>query len=256
MSPAALFHNTPNVRISNCTFRSNRPWLLDQAVVHSTCYGPLEEPDNPFFIDNRTSGGAISYYSANAIANIFIQNGLFVNNSARPDFDLGLIRNSDVYSQGGAVSISLLNSTYSSVCIQESEFLENSAEAHAGALAITVANSSDTNFVIERSLFDRNKCQVQNCTGGAVGIYLFSNTFRNQMLFAGCNFTYNKAGSSGAVVLSTSVSARVEDGKSDILKFTECLFEENQAFFEGTALGAFSLTHTNLIGIPVVLDDW
>ncbi len=224
--------------------------------MHNTCYRPFGEADNTFFIDNRTSGGAISYYSEDSTINVVISGGLFVDNNARPDLDVGLIRRSNVYGHGGAVSIRLLNSTNSSVCIQESKFLENSAEAHAGALAITVANSSDTNFVIERSLFDRNKCQVQNCTGGAVGIYLFSNTVRNQMLFAHCNFTSNKANSSGAVVLSTSVSATVRDGKSDILKFTECRFENNQAFYEGTALGVFSLTHTNLIGIPVELDDW
>jgi len=254
-SPASLFYNTPNVRISNTLFLGNHPVQLDEKIVHNLCYRPLGDQNNAFFLDNRTSGGAISYYSEDTSANMLIQDVLFQDNSARPDLDVGLIRRSKRYGHGGALSIRLLNSTGSSICVRNSRFFENFAEAHAGALALTIANSTDNKIVVSNATFWKNWCEIESCTGGAAGIYLFSSTEENRMVFQDCNFTGNMAKSSGAVVLSTSVSAGGEV-ESDILEFSRCHFQDNMAFFEGTALGVFSLTHTNLIGIPVVLDSW
>ena len=187
--------------------------------------------------------------------NMLVQDGLFMDNNALPDQDVGLVRRSKKYGHGGALSIRLLNGTDSRICIRDSKFYRNFAEAHAGAFALTIADSTDSEIVVLRSTFWKNRCQIESCTGGAVGIYLFSSTKNNSMMFQDCNFTSNEAKSSGAVVLSTSVSAG-GDIQSDILEFTRCHFQDNRAFFEGTALGVFSLTHTNLIGIPVVLDSW
>ena len=199
----------------------------------------------------------MTYYSEDATTKLVIQDALFVDNNARPDLDVGLIRRSRRYGHGEAISIRLLNSTNSTVCIRDSVFLRNVAEAHAGAMAVTVAGSStDNKIAVLRSVFRRNMCQIENCMGGAVGIYFFSGTLLNTILFADCNFTNNKARSSGAMVLSTSVSAEQVEGESDILRLTNCQFRNNRAFYEGTALGVFSLTHTNLIGIPVELDNW
>ena len=253
-SPAVIFYNTPKARISNCSFLSNHPEELEPEVAHSTCFQPLGEDTDTFFLDNRTSGGGLTYYSEDVTTKLIIQDGLFVDNNARPNLDVDLIRRSGSYGHGGALSIRLLNNTNSTVCIRDSKFLRNFAEAHAGAMAVTVAKSStDNKIVVLRSVFRRNMCQIENCTGGAVGVYFFSGTLLNTILFVDCNFTNNEARSSGAMVLSTSVSA---SGESDILRLTNCQFKSNQAFYDGTALGVFSLTQTNQVGIPVELESW
>lgn len=217
----------------------------------------MEEDTDAFFLDNRTTSGGISLYVKDMPTNILIEGGSFVDNSARPDLDVGLVRRSNRYGQGGALNIRLLNSTSSRVCIRGSTFTGNSAEAHAGALAVSVVgSSSDTKFIVRESSFHNNSCTIEKCTGGAVGIHFFSGTQLNTLLFQDCNFTENQAKSSGALVLSTSVSAVQNEDRSDILKLINCWFVNNAACFEGTALGVFSLTHTNQIGIPVEISDW
>ncbi len=155
------------------------------------------------------------------------------------------------------MNIRLLKSHSSRVCISNSVFRDNYADAHAGALAISLAGLSTANeFFIGNSIFDGNYCKIDKCTGGAVGIDFFSDTRVNTILFIKTNFTRNRAVSSGAISLSTFVSARYEDGVSDSLKLDECIFEENEAFFEGTAFGAFSLTNANQIGVPIEVRNW
>jgi len=130
----------------------------------------------------------------------------------------------------------------------------NKAEAYAGAFSLTVADlSSDNRIIIMDSLFDSNRCRIRDCTGGAVGIYFYLQTARNFVLFENCTFSNNEASSSGAMVLSTSVSAPKDGG--DILQLVRCIFKNNKAFYEGTALGVFSLTRTDQIGISVELTD-
>lgn len=193
-----------------------------------------------------------------APTNILIENCTFVNNTARNDSDVVLVRRSEKNGHGGAANIRILNSTDSTVCIRRTLFSGNSAEAHAGALAIYVAGSARRNrFVVSESVFEDNRCLIDKCTGGAVGISLLPSSRYNTFLFVDSNFTGNEARSSGAMSLSTSVGAVSDnEGRSDLLRLTNCWFVRNRAFFEGTALGVFSITQANQIGIPVVVTDW
>ncbi len=210
-----------------------------------------------FFLDNRTTSGAISFYIEGNKTNFLIANSTFFNNSARPDDDVSIPRLSSTYGHGGAVNIRLLRSTNSRVCIDTCTFEDNYADAHAGALAISLAGLSSANkFFVLNSIFNKNYCRIEKGTGGAVGIDFFSSTTVNTILFSKTNFTQNRAGSSGAISLSTFVSAQYEDGVSDNLRLDECIFEGNKAFFEGTALGAFSLTNANQIGVPIEVHNW
>ncbi len=196
-------------------------------------------------------------YQSGAPTNIMIQDCLFFNNSARNDNDTGLVRRSEGYGQGGAMNIRLKQSQESTICIRRNKFTRNSAEAHAGALAFSLAGSSGNRFVVLDSTFDHNRCLIDQCTGGAVGVSFYSDTVANTFLFQNSNFTSNSAASSGAIVFSTSVSANMNDeGSTDLLRLNNCWFVENEAFFEGTALGVFSLTHSNEVGIPVDVEDW
>ena len=255
ISPPVLVYNSPSVVFNNVSFTNNHPQRLSDEIVHDICY--FSGGQEVFFIDNRTTSGAISFYINDLPANLLISNSTFVNNSARPDNDVSIARYSSGYGHGGAVNIRLLNSSYSRVCLTDSRFTQNYADAHAGALAIALAGSSVANqFYIVSSEFDGNHCKIDKCTGGAVGIDFFSNTRINMIVFSDVDFVRNKANSSGAIALSTFVSARYEDGVSDVLRLSECRFYENQAFFEGTALGAFSLTNANQIGLPIQVYNW
>ena len=241
---------------TNTLFTNNTPEFLSPNVSQHRCY--FSGGQELFFIDNRTTSGGISLYIEDWPTNILIDNCTFHENSARPDDAVALVRRSEQYGHAGAVNLRLLSSTNSSVCIKRTTFTANTAQAHAGALAISLAgNSSLNNFVITDSIFANNYCTINNCTGGAVGIDFISDTEFNTILFSDTNFTENKAKASGAIALSTSVNAVFSpDGLSDQLVLKRCRFEKNAAFFEGTALGAYSLTHTAQIGVPVEIHDW
>lgn len=184
-------------------------------------------------------------------------NCTFVNNSARPDNDVSLVRRSESYGHGGAVNIRLLHSSNGQLCILNSTFSGNSAEAHGGGVVLSLAgNASNNNFLVSDCLFKDNFCTVAKCTGGGVGLDLLAGSQFNTLKIVDTNFTGNRANASGAVSLSTSVSAEVSEGKiTDKLIIERCLFRNNQAFFEGTALGAYSLTHADQIGIPLEVHD-
>lgn len=255
ISPALLVYNTPNIKISNTAFHNNTPELLESDVARNPCYFTREDASP--FLDNRTTSGGISLFMDEDTTKVLIQNCSFINNTARSDPDVTFQRRTERNGHGGAVNIRILNSTESVVCIKESTFLGNRAEAHAGALAIFLAASASKNHIIvSDTLFENNSCDLDKCTGGAVGIDFLSGTRFNNILFVNSNFTDNKADSSGAIVLSTSVSAVAEDGLSDTLRLYNSWFFKNSAFFEGTALGVFSVSHTNEIGIPVEIHDW
>lgn len=257
VSPALLVYNSPNVKITNTTFLNNIPTELPPEIVHNVCYF-TRGVNTSFFLDNRTTSGGISLYMDGETTNFLIDNCSFINNTARNDSDVVLVRMSKGNGHGGALNIRLVNSSDSTVCIRRTIFSGNLAEAHAGALAISVAGIAQRNhFIVSDTIFERNRCVIAMCTGGAVGITFLPMSQFNTLLFQDSNFTGNEAESSGAIVLSTSVGAvRDDDGLSDILRLENCRFMSNLAFFEGTALGAFSITHTNQIGIPVEVTNW
>lgn len=252
-----MVYNSPNVRITNTAFLNNVPTELPLHVVRNVCFF-TRELNASLFLDNRTTSGGISLYMEGAPTNLLIENCTFVNNTARNDSDVVLVRRSERNGHGGALNVRLFDSSDSTVCIRRCLFQRNSAEAHAGALAIAIAGSAQQNhFVVSDTVFEENRCLINMCTGGAVGISFLPTSKFNTLLFLNSNFTRNEAESSGAMVLSTSVDAEMNgEGLSDILRLENCWFVRNRAFFEGTALGVFSITHTNEIGIPVDITDW
>ena len=256
LSPPFLIYNTPLLMLDNLEFINNWPQNLSSEIARNPCY--FSGRQDLFFLDNRTTSGGFSFFIEDKQLSFLITNCTFRNNSARPDVDVSLPRNSDGYGHGGAANIRLVNSSDSRVCILESVFEDNFAQAHSGGLAIALAGGSSQNqFAVVNTTFNNNWCQVDKCTAGAVGIDFYTNTLNNQVLLLNINFSNNTADTGGAVSLTTAVSARQNsEGESDKLVLTECMFESNKAFFEGTALGAFSLTHGDQIGVPVEIMNW
>ena len=256
LSPPVLVYNTPTIVLDGCTFSNNHPQELSSEIVHDICY--FSGGEDIFFVDNRTTSGGVSFYIKDQPTTFLVLNCKFVNNSARPDLDVSLVRYSKAYGHGGALNVRLLHSSNSKVCIVNTSFIANYAQAHGGGVVLSLAgNASNNHFVVSKSLFERNFCTVDQCTGGGVGLDLLAGSQFNLMEINDTMFRGNKATASGAISLSTSVSAEVsEGGVSDILVLTNCSFIENEAFYEGTALGAYSLTHTDQIGIPLDIHDW
>ena len=255
-SPSMLIYNTPTVVIDSCTFANNQPESLSPKITHDTCY--FSSGQDIFFVDNRTTSGGISFYMQDMPTTFLLINCSFINNTARPDKDVSLVRRSVSYGHGGAVNIRLLHSYNSQLCILNSTFINNSAQAHGGGVVLSLAgNASNNNFLVSNSVFEDNYCTVKKCTGGGLGLDLLAESQFNTLEIIDSNFTGNEADASGAVSLSTSVSAEVGDGGlTDKLVIKRCLFTKNKAFFEGTALGAYSLTHADQIGITLEIHDW
>lgn len=254
-SPSLLVYNTLAVVLDSCTFANNVPDFLTPNITRSTCY--FSGGREIFFVDNRTTSGGISFYSEKMHTTLLIVNCTFVNNSARPDNDVSLVRRSASYGHGGAVNIRLLRSSNSQLCLLNSTFIGNSAEAHGGGVVLSLAgNASYNNFLVSDCLFKDNYCTVAKCTGGGLGLDLLAGSQFNTLEVIDTNFTGNKAEASGAISLSTSVSADISEGDvTDKLTIKRCQFIKNEAFFEGTAFGAYSLTHADQIGIPLEIYD-
>ena len=126
-------------------------------------------------------------------------------------------------------------------------------------MGLTIGGPSINNDIeLLNCRFVNNSCTLDKCTGGAIGIDFFADTLFNEILIKGTNFSRNNAtgGMGGAISLSTTVNVVTENRKSDALVLEECIFEENAAFFDGTAVGVFSLTHTDQVGLPVTITDW
>lgn len=256
LSPSLLVHNTSTMILNSCTFANNVPEFLAPSITRSTCY--FSSGREIFFVDNRTTSGGISFYSENIPTTFLLVNCTFTNNTARPDNDVSLVRRSSSYGHGGAVNIRLVHSSNGQLCILNSSFIGNSAEAHGGGVVLSLAgNASNNNFLVLNCLFEDNYCTVDKCTGGALGLDLLAGSQFNTLEVIDTNFTGNRANASGAISLSTSVSAAVSEGEgiTDKLTIKGCLFRKNQAFFEGTALGAYSLTHADQIGIPLEIHN-
>lgn len=231
LSPSMLIHNTETIVLVNCTFANNHPRYLPPNITRDICY--FSGGEDIFFVDNRTTSGGISFYIQDLPATFLLINCTFSNNTARPDDDVSLVRRSDTYGHGGALNVRLLHSSNSVVCIQDSSFIDNSAQAHGGGMVLSLAGDASLNhFAISKTLFDRNFCTADKCTGGAVGLDLLAGSQYNVLEISESNFTGNRANASGAISISTSVSAKVgEGGVSDTLILRKCLFTKNEAFF-------------------------
>ena len=244
------------IAFTNTTFRDNIPADLESGVATNSCYFPRGEHD--IFIDNRTSSGGITFYMDDQSAYLLISDSNFLNNSARPDSYISLLRNSDGYGHGGGLTVTLVNSSESWVCLEGSVFDGNTAEASGGAIAVSFASFARQNrLVINRSTFINNSCTSNKGTGGAVGIDFFNQIAFNKIMSTDCYFLRNTAEAGGAISMATYGSTRINDeGQSDIVVLTRTRFVENKAMYEGTAVGVFSISHVDEIGIPVKVTDW
>ena len=109
LSPSVLIHNTWTVVLDTCIFANNLPARLPPNITHNRCY--FTGGKDLFFVDNRTTSGGISFYVEDSPTTFLLINCTFINNKARPDEDVSLVRRSESYGHGGAVNIRSLHSS-------------------------------------------------------------------------------------------------------------------------------------------------
>ena len=156
---------------------------------------------------------------------------------------------------GGAILIRLSGTVGSVITIVNSTFDRNSAEVDGGAVYISLSDNASLNtFTLNNNAFSNN--EVVNASGGAVSVNSFNFTHNNTFLLTGCNFTANRGSAGGAFSMALYDSNLLATEFPDSINFERCLFVDNAAENEGTAIGLFSLVHVDQVGFPVSFEDW
>ena len=156
------------------------------------------------------------------------------------------------------MTLRLVSTTDSLVCIKDSEFTNNTAEANGGAIQLSIVNNAVySNVIIRNCLFTKNKCSLDTCTGGVIGIDFFEEAFFNLVHFIDSIFTDNWADAGGVVSVVSSIEVRQNEANSVVpMLFKNCTFERNSARGDGTVLSLFSATLVIQLGFPVFFEDW
>ena len=234
--------------VHNCLFEGN----INNATTNKDLF-------NKSFIDlndlnvHSNPGGAVSVYS-NATLNLVIENCTFSDNKASDraidDRRPPLLQ---LDGHGGAVFIRLNGTNGSSVLIRNSSFESNIARIQGGAIYVSVSSqAANSNFVVEDCTFTNNSAETR--AGGALAIVLFNATLNNTFVIRGSLFRGNSAVGGGAVAVIQYDIHSTE--YPDVVVFENCLFELNTAEWEGSAVGLFSLVHSDLKPFPARFTNW
>ena len=248
-------YQTSSIAFHSCLFESNIQPELDSNAQYPNCYEGQNE--RIYFLDSRPTAGALSVYSNGNSIKLLISESKFVNNSARPNQDKSLPRALLSFGHGGSMFIRLVNSSDSQICIQNSEFSSNQAEANGGAIQLSAAQSSSNNKMLIRSCnFTKNRCTLSACSGGVIGIDYFENSHENQVHIFNSSFSDNGAVAGGVMSLLTSVGTRPSEDERKPLWLKDCRFEHNMAKEDGSVLSLYSVTLINELGFPAFVENW
>ena len=203
----------------------------------------------------QTSGG-ITLFSQVAPTDMLISNCSFIDNQASknaPNDSRPVLLKQNGH--GGAILVRLSGTVGSVVTIIKSNFERNWAEVDGGAVYISLSDNASMNaFTFTDNSFSDN--HVLNASGGAVSVNSFNFTHNNTFLLRGCNFTANRGSAGGAFSMALYDSDLLASEFPDSINFERCLFVDNAAENEGTAVGLFSLVHVDQVGFPVSFEDW
>ena len=237
------------VEIKNSQFLNNDNQARVEPDVNETT---IEE-----LFRTITTGGAFTFFSRNMdFVDITVTNCMFHSNSGnRNDINNTRPVLLKANGHGGAVVIRLENVTNSTFRIEDCVFVNNSAEVDGGAVFISISQKVSSNqFVFRNNNFTNNR--VETASGGAVSINSFNITFDNTVTIKDCNFVNNTGNAGGAVSVALYDSDLNSTTFPDAVNFVQCMFINNSAFNEGTAVGLFSLVHVDQVGFPVGFENW
>ena len=255
--PGSAVHlsQVDSVVFRHCTFYNNIQKDLGPDFTYSQCYS--EQHDHMFFLDSQPTAGAVSVYSYQHDIKLLVSGCTFTNNVALNNMGSSIPRSLFSHGHGGAMFIHFVNSSNSQVCIENTVFNNNTAQANGGALQLSTANNSIGNeIMILNSTFSGNNCTLKTCFGGAVGVdYVLDSKIKILHIF-NSSFIDNQADAGGALGLLTSISSTYEDESLKSLWFRNCLFDHNMARQDGSALSLFSITPISERNFPIFIDNW
>ena len=237
------------VELKNCLFLDNDNQARAEPDVNETTVEEL--------FRTITTGGVFTFFTRNVdFIDVAITNCTFRSNSGNRNN----INNSrpvllKANGHGGAILIRIANVQNSTFRIEDCIFENNSAEVDGGAVFISISRDVSYNQIMLRNNTFMNN-RVETASGGAVSINSFNITFNNTITIEDCNFTNNTGNAGGAVSVALYDSNLNSTTFPDAVNFVRCMFINNSAFNEGTAVGLFSLVHVDQVGFPVGFENW
>ena len=228
-------------------FRNNKGSLLDASFKENTCARTLRDL---FFLSNSSSAGGMSIVISEETSRVLILRTAFEGNWARPNFlEETIPTRLQPLGRGGALSLRLLNSTNSSICIKESTFVGNAAEISSGAITSSVAvGTTDSGVTLKQCLFEDNWCERGGCAGGAMQFQTGVSAGTNYFHMKDTIFRNNSAGTGAAF---SSISSH-----SLIYNFDNCTFEGSIAESDGSAVAILNAGPVTFTGNKLTCINW
>lgn len=242
------FRLSTRVTLTNTEFHNNNNTVEAQPDVNETQISEL--------YNSITTSGGFTFFSNLDDIEFLIDNCTFRENSANkndPNNSRPVLLKQNGH--GGSILIRLSGTTNVRATISNSLFERNYAQVDGGAVYISISESTLSSVVtLRNNTFIDN--MVTQASGGAVSINSFLFTFNNSFIVEDCVFSRNQGNAGGAVSVALYDSNLNSSRLPDSVVFIRCVFEENSADNEGTAVGLFSLVHVDQIGFPVSFEDW
>lgn len=253
---ALHLHQVDLVAFHDCTFTDNIQRQLDDPT-YTACHSQSGDGNSFGFLDNTPSSGAISIHSNEYPFKLLISNCLFEHNSARTNTITDLPPSLLSFGHGGAMYVRFVRTSNVQMCIQDTTFTSNTAEASGGAVQLSIADHSYNNKIaLVRCMFSRNNCSMDECSGGAVRIDVFQESSLNAIHVIDSVFTDNSGGAGGGLALLVSSHINGSDELIRPLLLQNCTFLHNVARQDGSAVSIFSVTPINRLTFPVFVEDW
>ena len=248
---AIQFRFCDDVAIVSTTFEENRS-ERDRTIDFGNSTVDVER-----FLDLVLLGGAVTYiHEDKKEVSLRIMQSRFVDNSAYPNtlFSRPVLLRENGH--GGGILLCIAGIENSTFAIEESEFRNNHADVDGGGVYISSLCGSGQNkhntIVLRELTFVNNT--VSEAGGGAISFNSFQISYNNKIDIIDSRFESNNASAGGAV--SFVLYQSDPDLPPDNLVFRNCVFVENTAENDGTAVGLFSLLHVDEFGFPVWFQDW
>jgi predicted outer membrane repeat protein len=237
-----------NLLLKNCTFVAN--------VNHRTHDGG--DFDESFMRVNDLdtfglSGGGLYARASTSSLIALIEDCRFVNN--KDTFDFNKSKRPPLFrldGHGGGAFIRITKVANSSVVFRNTIFDSNSAIVDGGAVYVSMSGPVSNNSIrFEHCLFYNNS--VTDTSGGAISVVMYNGTKESEVVVQNCVFEENSATGGGAIGF---IVYDIGDLPDDILVSIESSsFKHNQARTEGSAIGAYSLSHVDVVPFQIQIQN-
>ncbi|XP_019851702.1 PREDICTED: uncharacterized protein LOC109581757 [Amphimedon queenslandica] len=265
--PSNVFiYNSTNILFQNCIFRGNTGSSLqlrfvDSLTLINTSFIGNMNNATPISNNNETSiddlyniiqtSGGLTYIAGAHRISVIISNCSFISNRASsnlPNDTRPVLLKQNGH--GGGMLIRLSGTTGGSFVIENSFFINNSAQVDGGAVYVSYSDKTEnTSINILNSSFIGNS--IIEAAGGAISLNSFNFTFGNKIRISHCIFERNHGSAGGGVSMALYDSNLNTIERPDSIHFTDSVFNNNSAYNEGTAVGLFSLVHVDQVGFLV-----